>query len=122
MTPSPPSPPPPASPPCRDYNPKADEGYHSPVWHDAVSSQYTCVQYRTGVNTQTGVGWCEAYGRDERYRNFGKTAAEACCACDTPEFPYDGGVREVPPSPPEPPAPPPPPLAPAPPTLSLIHI
>ena len=81
MTPSPPSPPPPASPPCRDYNPKADEGYHSPVWHDAVSSQYTCVQYRTGVNTQTGIGWCEAYGRDERYRNFGKTAAEACCAC-----------------------------------------
>ena len=64
----------------RDYNPKADEGYHSPVWHDALSSQYTCVQYRTGVNTQTGVGWCEAYGRDERYRNYGKTAAEACCA------------------------------------------
>jgi len=46
----------------------------SPGWHGKTGTRYNCDWYAQGDR-------CARYGGNERYRNFGKTANEACCAC-----------------------------------------
>ncbi len=46
----------------------------SPGWHGKTGTRYTCDWYAQSDR-------CARYGGNERYRNFGKTANEACCAC-----------------------------------------
>ena len=44
-------------------------------WHDSGGTKYDCVWYAKGDR-------CASYG--DKYRNFGLTASEACCACKKP--------------------------------------
>ena len=49
-------------------------------WWDADSTAYTCVWYGSTPSM------CDLYG--DKYRNFGWTAAEACCGCG-------GGLKSI---------------------------
>lgn len=52
----------------------------SPVgWHDIDGPEYNCQWYSEDTN-------CEELGSIEEYKNFGKTASEACCSCNGGEM------------------------------------
>jgi len=46
----------------------------TPGWYDLDGPEYNCGWYAQGDR-------CERWGADERYRNDGKVANEACCVC-----------------------------------------
>ncbi len=48
-------------------------------WHDSGGAAYSCAWYEYSKNFN-----CKAYG--DKYRNFGKTANEACCTCGGGSF------------------------------------
>lgn len=65
----------------------------SPVgWYDIDGPQYNCQWYSEDTN-------CEELGSIEEYKNFGKTASQACCSCN------GGEMVEVSPTPPPSPSP-----------------
>lgn len=66
----------------------------SPIgWHDIDGPEFNCQWYSEDTN-------CEELGSVEQYKNFGKTASEACCSCNGGEMVAD--IISRPSSPPSP--------------------
>eukprot|EP01063_Lacrimia_lanifica_P021007 TRINITY_DN2825_c0_g1_i5.p1 TRINITY_DN2825_c0_g1~~TRINITY_DN2825_c0_g1_i5.p1 ORF type:complete len:607 (+),score=137.00 TRINITY_DN2825_c0_g1_i5:67-1887(+) len=80
-TPSPPPPPTPAPGPCSDMTQPGS----SAAWHLSNGAQFDCAYFGKDLTR------CGKFGGDD-YRNFGRTAQEACCVCG-------GGIRNDTPTP-----------------------